>query len=60
MMGRENKQSSILDIDFVESWAQKPVIPRDSIYYALSQADNIFDDDLFADTPALVNLSKVF
>lgn len=59
MMGREDEQSNILGIDFVESWAQKPVIPRDSIYYTLSRADNVFNDDLFADAYSKTGTSSI-
>ncbi|MEW6523802.1 MAG: hypothetical protein AB1445_09580 [Bacillota bacterium] len=32
----------------------RPIVPRDSIYHALSEADDIFDDALFAPAYARV------
>ena len=59
MMGRDDQQSNVFDINFIESWALKPIIPRDSIYYALSQADDIFNDDLFADAYSKTGTSSI-
>jgi hypothetical protein len=40
-------------INIIQAWEQKPLVPEDSFYSALSQVDDIFDDifrdDLFAD-----------
>ncbi|MDA8335434.1 MAG: IS1182 family transposase [Peptococcaceae bacterium] len=32
----------------METWEGRPLVRKDSIYYALSQADDIFRDDLFS------------
>ena len=37
------------DIEVLQSWENKPLVPKDSFYYALSQADDIFRDELFLD-----------
>lgn len=49
MMGRKKDQLKFTDIDTLQTWEQKPIIPKDSIYYGLSQANEIFKDELFAD-----------
>ncbi len=49
MLGRKNDQFKFTDIDILQTWEQKPIIPKDSIYYGLSQANEIFKDELFAD-----------
>lgn len=49
MLGRKKDQLKFTDIDTLQTWEQKPIIPKDSIYYGLSQANEIFKDELFAD-----------
>ncbi|MDD4335666.1 MAG: transposase [Desulfotomaculaceae bacterium] len=49
MLGRKKDQLKFTDIDTLQTWEQKPIVPKDSIYYGLSQANEIFKDELFAD-----------
>jgi len=49
MLGRKKTQLSFTDIDVLQAWEQKPIVPENSIYYGLSQASDIFKDELFAD-----------
>lgn len=49
MMGRQRQQMKFTDIKVLQSWEQRPLVPQDSFYYTLSQADDIFRDELFAD-----------
>lgn len=50
MLGHKRKQLQFTDMDVIQTWEQKPLVPENSIYYGLSQADDIFRDDLFAKT----------
>lgn len=49
MLGRKKNQLKFTDIGTLQTWEQKPIVPKDSIYYGLSQANEIFKDELFAD-----------
>jgi transposase len=49
MLGRQKQQLKFTNIDVLQAWEQKPLVPEDSFYYGLSQADDIFRDELFAD-----------
>ncbi|MGB9804846.1 IS1182 family transposase [Desulfofundulus sp.] len=49
MLGRKKQQLTFTDINILQTWEQKPLVPEDSFYYGLSQADDIFQDELFAD-----------
>jgi Transposase DDE domain./Transposase domain (DUF772). len=49
MLGRQKQQLKFTDINILQAWEQKPLVPEDSFYYGLSQADDIFRDELFAD-----------
>jgi transposase len=49
MLGRKQIQTKLTDIDILQTWEQKPLVPENSFYYGLSQADDIFRDELFAD-----------
>jgi len=48
-LGRQKTQLSFTDIDVLQAWEQKPIVPENSLYYGLSQANDIFTDELFAD-----------
>jgi transposase len=50
MLGRKRRQLQFTDIEVVQTWEKKPLVPEDSIYYGLSQASDIFRDELFAET----------
>lgn len=41
-------------MEAAEGLRGRPIVPRDSIYHALSEADDIFDDALFAPAYARV------
>ncbi|MDF9410090.1 IS1182 family transposase [Pelotomaculum isophthalicicum JI] len=49
MLGHKDNQLKFTDIDTLQAWEQKPIVPEDSVYYGLSQANEIFKDELFAD-----------
>jgi len=49
MLGRKKNQLKFTDIDVLQTWEQKPIVSEDSLYYGLSQASEIFRDELFAD-----------
>ena len=49
MLGHKKNQLKFTDIDTLQTWEQKPIVPKDSVYYGLSQANEIFKDELFAD-----------
>lgn len=49
MLGHKKNQLKFTDIDTLQTWEQKPIVPENSIYYGLSQANEIFRDELFAD-----------
>lgn len=49
MLGRQKQQLNFTDINVLQAWEQKPLVPEDSFYYGLSQAEDIFRDELFAD-----------
>ena len=49
MLGHKKNQLSFTDIDTLQTWGQKPIVSENSIYYGLSQANEIFKDELFAD-----------
>ena len=36
-------------MEVFQAWEQKPIVPENSLYYGLSQADETFRDELFAD-----------
>jgi len=49
MLGRKKNQLKFTDIDVLQTWEQKPIVSENSLYYGLSQANEIFRDELFAD-----------
>jgi len=49
MLGKIRGQLKFTDIEVLQAWEQKPIVPENSLYYGLSQADDIFRDELFAD-----------
>ena len=49
MLGHKKNQLSFTDIDTLQTWEQKPIVSENSIYYGMSQANEIFKDELFAD-----------
>jgi len=49
MLGHQKQQLKFTDINILQTWEEKPLVPEDSFYYGLSQADDIFRDELFAD-----------
>ena len=49
MLGRKEDQLKFTDIDVLQTWERKAIVPENSFYYGLSQASDIFKDDLFAD-----------
>ncbi|OPX89640.1 MAG: Transposase DDE domain protein [Pelotomaculum sp. PtaB.Bin104] len=49
MLGHKNNQLKFTDIETLQAWEQKTIVPEDSVYYGLSQANEIFKDELFAD-----------
>lgn len=49
MMGRQRRQRKFTDIEVLQSWENKPLVPKESFYYAIYQADDIFRDELFLD-----------
>ena len=49
MLGRKKNQLRFTDIDVMQTWEQKPIVSENSMYYGLSQANEIFRDELFAD-----------
>ncbi len=49
MMGRQRRQRKFTDIEVLQSWENKPLVPKESFYYALYQADDIFRHKLFLD-----------
>lgn len=50
MMGHEKRQLGFTNIQSLQGWLKGDLVPRNSIYYALSQADDVFRDDLFAES----------
>jgi len=48
MLKRKPSQLGFLDLEAVEGLSRRPIVPEDSIYHALSAADAIFGDQLFA------------
>lgn len=50
MLGKVRGQLRFTDMEVLQAWEQKPIVPENSLYYGLSQADEIFRDELFADT----------
>jgi len=49
MLGRKEDQLKFTDIDVLQTWERKAIVPENSFYYGLSQASDIIKDDLFAD-----------
>ncbi|MEW6663175.1 MAG: hypothetical protein ACOY9Y_04155 [Bacillota bacterium] len=48
MLKRKARQLGITDIEVLQGWCQKPLVPKESIYHGLAGADDIFRDELFA------------
>lgn len=49
MLGYKKNQLKFTDMDVLQTWEQKPIVLENSLYYGLSQANEIFKDELFAD-----------
>lgn len=54
VLKRRSPQGTFLDVEAAAGLRGKPIVPRDSIYHELSEADDIFDDALFAPAYAQV------
>lgn len=48
MVRRKDPQLRFTGLELAEALSGRPLVPRDSIYYALSEADDIFRDEDFA------------
>lgn len=52
MLGHKDEQLKFTDIDVLQAWEKKTIVPENSFYYGLSQASDIFEDELFAEAYA--------
>lgn len=59
MLGKTRGQLTFTDIEVLQAWEQKPIVPENSLYFGLSQANGIFRDELFADAYSFTGRSSI-
>lgn len=63
MLGHEKRQLEFTNIQSLQGWLKGDLVPKNSIYYALSQANDVFRDDIrrgmFTDRSSLHSAESV-